>query len=68
MRFGVDARALHARLLDKGFLAGLPLSDWRADLDDALLLCATETKTAEDIERFAQAAGQAAAELKYRQP
>ncbi|CAN5774002.1 aminomethyl-transferring glycine dehydrogenase subunit GcvPA [soil metagenome] len=52
------APAVHARLLERGVLAGLPLAQWYpADegLCDALLVCATETTTHEDIERFASA-------------
>ena len=53
-----DARAVHAALLDEGVLAGLPLARWYPDdpeLADALLVCATEVTTDEDIERFAPA-------------
>jgi glycine dehydrogenase subunit 1 len=53
-----DAPRVHAALLDKGILAGLPLADWYADdpeLRDALLVCATEVTTTADIKRFADA-------------
>ena len=53
-----DAPRVHAALLDKGILAGLPLADWYPDdpeLRDALLVCATEVTTTADIERFASA-------------
>ena len=53
-----DARTVHAALLDKGVLAGLPLADWYPDdpaLADALLVCATEVTTSDDITRFASA-------------
>jgi len=53
-----DARHVHAALLDRGVLAGLPLADWYpadAELADALLVCATEVTTPADIERFAGA-------------
>jgi glycine dehydrogenase subunit 1 len=53
-----DAPAVHARLLDRGVLAGLPLRDHypdRPDLADALLVCATEVITADEIARFADA-------------
>jgi glycine dehydrogenase subunit 1 len=53
-----DAHRVHAALLEKGVLAGLPLADWYpADpaLADALLVCATEVTTSEDIARFASA-------------
>jgi glycine dehydrogenase subunit 1 len=47
-----DAAAVHARLLERGLLAGFVLSRWYPDdpsLRDALLLCATELTTDEDI-------------------
>lgn len=53
-----DAPAAHRRLLDRGVLAGLPLAEALPDepsLADALLVCATEVTTADDIERFAAA-------------
>jgi glycine dehydrogenase subunit 1 len=59
-----DAPAVHARLLQDDVLAGLPLARWYPDdpvLRDALLVCATETTTDRDIERFATALGQALA-------
>ncbi len=50
-----DAVGTHARLLDRGLLAGLPLRDWYPedpDLADALLLCGTELTRDEDVERL----------------
>jgi glycine dehydrogenase subunit 1 len=50
-----DAATVHARLLERGVLAGLELSRWYPDdpaLQDALLLCATELTTDEDIDRL----------------
>jgi len=55
-----DAGAVHARLLDLGILAGLPLATLepeREDVADALLVCATELTTSEEIDRFARAMG-----------
>jgi len=52
------ARSVHAALLEHGILAGLVLADWYPDdpeLRDALLVCATEVTTSDDIERFAAA-------------
>jgi len=52
------AAGVHAALLDDGILAGLPLATWYPGdpgLADALLVCATETTTDEDIDRFATA-------------
>ncbi len=53
-----DAEAIHRRLLERGFLAGLPLA--RAipgdrSLADGLLVCATEVTTSEEIAAFAAA-------------
>jgi glycine dehydrogenase subunit 1 len=56
-----DARAVHRRLLDRGFLAGLALGDAEPDdpaVADALLVCATEITTSDDISRFAAALGE----------
>ena len=53
-----DARAVHARLLDRGVLAGVPTADMLPDepaLADGLLVCATEVTTPGDIARFADA-------------
>ena len=53
-----DAPRVHAELLDRGVLAGLPLARWFPDdpeLRDALLVCATEVTTDEEIEKFAAA-------------
>jgi glycine dehydrogenase subunit 1 len=52
------AQRVHARLLERDVLAGLPLAYWYPDdelLRDALLVCATEVTTSADIERFAGA-------------
>jgi glycine dehydrogenase subunit 1 len=53
-----DAASVHARLLEQDVLAGLPLARWfphDAALRDALLVCATEVSTSDEIERFAAA-------------
>ena len=53
-----DARAVHARLLGRGILAGIPTSVLLPDepsLEDGLLVCATEVTTSDEIERFAAA-------------
>ncbi len=52
------AQAVHDRLLERGVLAGLPLARWYPDdpdLRDALLVCATEVTTSDEIARFAGA-------------
>jgi glycine dehydrogenase subunit 1 len=53
-----NARDVHRRLLDRGILAGLALADIEPDdptVADALLVCATEVTTSDEIERFASA-------------
>ena len=53
-----DARAVHARLLDRGILAGIPTAELLPDepsLADGLLVCATEVTTSDEIGRFATA-------------
>ncbi|HEY8199185.1 MAG TPA: aminomethyl-transferring glycine dehydrogenase subunit GcvPA [Candidatus Limnocylindrales bacterium] len=53
-----DAPRVHAALLDHGVLAGLPLMRWYpndARLANALLVCATEVTTSDEIDRFADA-------------
>jgi glycine dehydrogenase subunit 1 len=53
-----DARAVHARLLDRGILAGIPTADLlpgEPSLADGLLVCATEVTTSDEIARFAAA-------------
>ena len=52
------AREVHRRLLDRGVLAGLVLAEAEPDdptLADALLVCATEITTRDEIRRFADA-------------
>ncbi|HEY8741782.1 MAG TPA: aminomethyl-transferring glycine dehydrogenase subunit GcvPA, partial [Chloroflexota bacterium] len=43
------------RLLAKGVVAGLPLGRWYPSLTNSLLICVTETHTAEDIEKLVAA-------------
>ncbi len=53
-----DAPRVHAALLERGILAGLPLATWFPDdpvLRDALLVCATEVTQTAEIEVFAAA-------------
>ena len=55
-----DAPAVHRRLLDRGVLAGLVLADAEPNdpsLADALLVCATEVTTSDEIAHFADSLG-----------
>ena len=50
-----DARRRWRAALDTGVVAGLPLGDWYPELDDCLLLCATELHADAAIERLTTA-------------
>ena len=53
-----DSRGVHARLLERGVLAGIPTADLIPDepaLADGLLVCATEVTTPAEIALFATA-------------
>jgi glycine cleavage system P protein (glycine dehydrogenase) subunit 1 len=61
-----DAAAVHARLLDRGVLAGVPTERLLPDepsLADGLLVCATEVTTPAEIAQFAGAMREALAGL-----
>lgn len=49
------ARRRHERALARGVLAGVPLGDTYPELEDALLVCATEIHGASEIDRLADA-------------
>jgi glycine dehydrogenase subunit 1 len=59
LRFDADADAVLARLADDGILGGYSLKHDYPELGECVLVCATETKTPEDIERYAQACARA---------
>lgn len=46
------ARHIIERLLDKNIYAGFDLEKWYPELGSGLLICATETKTKADLDRF----------------
>ncbi len=52
---GRPARPVVDALAERQIVAGVPLGDDYPELGDPLLVCATETKTADDIEHFALA-------------
>jgi glycine dehydrogenase subunit 1 len=51
------AAAVLTHLASQGIIGGLDLAEYYPDLGSAILVCATETKTGEDIERYATALG-----------
>lgn len=56
-----DSSAVHARLIGRGFLAGVPLAPLIPDdptVADGLLVCATEVTTGSEIAAFAAALGE----------
>lgn len=53
--FGKPADALQHRLLDRGILPGYPLTGLIKEGDQAMLVCATEVRTDQDIESYYQA-------------
>jgi len=52
IRVGKPAEEVLARMAESGVLGGYALSRDYVDMDDAILICATETKTPEDLERY----------------
>ena len=55
----VEAETINRRLLRDKIVGGLPLANYYPELENALLVCVTETKTKEDIDRFVAAVGKA---------
>ena len=51
------AQELHAKLLEANIVAGLPLGNFYPELDNCLLLCATEMNSLESLEHFADQLG-----------
>ncbi len=55
----ISADLFNSRLLQKGIVGGLALSSYYPEHPNSLLVCVTETKTREDIDRFVAAASDA---------
>ncbi|MEK7733394.1 MAG: aminomethyl-transferring glycine dehydrogenase subunit GcvPA, partial [Planctomycetota bacterium] len=49
---GLSAAKINERLLKSGIIGGLDLSSYYPELDNSMLLCVTETKTREDIDKL----------------
>ena len=64
VRLPAAPEAVNRSLLQHKIVGGLPLGAYYPDLSDSMLVCVTETKTKEDIDRFAAAVGQAIEESK----
>ena len=54
LRLPVPASAVIEGMRQQGILAGVDLSAWFPELPDCLLVCATETKSDEDIQTYVQ--------------
>jgi glycine dehydrogenase subunit 1 len=54
VRLEKPADAVLQRLRAEGILGGFHLAPWYPELGHALIVCATETKTAADLERYAK--------------
>lgn len=59
----VPAKDVLAAMAAKGILAGVDLSTWYPKLNNCILICATETKTSADLERYQQQLQATIAEL-----
>ncbi len=55
----VPAEDVLRALKEKGILAGLNLQEYYPEIGNALLVCATETKTSADLQKYTQQLGQA---------
>lgn len=53
LRLPVEPAKVLDQLAKEGILGGLDISQWFPQLKNAILLCTTETKTTDDIERLA---------------
>ena len=54
----VPAAGVLRMLEDRGILGGLNLEEYYPELGSAILLCATETKTSADLDKYAEHLGQ----------
>lgn len=51
------AQELHTKLLEANIIAGLPLGNFYPELENCLLLCATEMNSSESLDHFADQLG-----------
>ena len=59
VRLPVAPEEVNRRLLAHRIVGGLPLGPYYPEMQDAMLVCVTETRTKEDIDRFAAAVKEA---------
>lgn len=55
VRSEIPFNEIHSKLLPQGILPGIDLSRYYPEMKNAFLVCATETKTKEEMDRFVQA-------------
>ncbi|MCE9559324.1 MAG: glycine dehydrogenase, partial [Armatimonadetes bacterium] len=51
---GKDAKTVRDALIKNGIMAGLPLGDYYSGMEHCLLVCVTEVRTKQEIDRFAE--------------
>ena len=59
LRLPAPADRVLARMRAQGILGGIDLRDWYPELGSAVLVCATETRTEQDIHTYVEALGSA---------
>lgn len=55
IRLPISAAEVIEAMVQRGILAGVALGDWYPGLENVLLVCATDLRTADEIARFAEA-------------
>lgn len=57
VKCGKETDKITGDLLKHGMIGGLPLGRFRADMKNCMLICVTETKSKDDLDRFAELLG-----------
>ena len=57
VRCGKETDKITGDLLKHGMIGGLPLGRFYADMKNCMLICVTETKSKEDLDKFAELLG-----------
>lgn len=52
LRTTLPVKTLQARLAEQGFMAGIAMGDYRENMSDCILFCATEKRTKEEIDEL----------------